>query len=242
MHQNIFVGKTDVGCKRSNNEDQYLINPEYDFCAAADGMGGAAAGEVASLIFTETASEILADNFDRSQNEVTFRVKKVFSNANEKIQVHVKENPDDDGMGCTADLLALYDKSFILGHVGDSRTYLLRRGELKQITMDHTLVQQQVDAGIIPPGNIKTHPLRNIILRAIGHKKELQLDVVRGNIFPDDLFLLCSDGLVDMISDEQIKDILCSDININEKASELIESAKAAGGEDNITVVLALIN
>lgn len=241
MHQKIFAGKTDIGCKRSNNEDQYLINPDYDFCAAADGMGGAAAGEIASLIFTDTASEILADNFNRSKNEVLFRVKKAFINANEKIQAHIKKNPDHVGMGCTAELLALYEKSFILGHVGDSRTYLLRKGELKQITHDHTLVQQQVDAGIIPPGNIKTHPLRNIILRAIGHKKELELDIVRGNIFPDDLFLLCSDGLIDMISDEQIKDIICSDIDINEKAAELIECSKTAGGEDNITVVLVLV-
>lgn len=241
MYQNIFAGKTDIGCKRSNNEDQYVINPEYDFCVAADGMGGAAAGEIASLIFTDTASEILADDFNRSKNEVLFRVKKVFSDANEKIQEHIKKNPDHEGMGCTAELLAFYDKSFILGHVGDSRTYLLRRGELKPITQDHTLVQQQVDAGIIPPGNIKTHPLRNIILRAIGHKKELNLDVSRGNIFPDDIFLLCSDGLVDMISDDQIKDILCSDIDINEKTTELIECSKIAGGEDNITAVLVLV-
>ncbi len=241
MHRNIFAGKTDIGCKRSNNEDQYVINPEYNFCAAADGMGGAAAGEIASLIFTETASEILADNFTKSENEVLFRVKKVFSNANEKIRENIKKNPAHEGMGCTAELLVFYDCSFILGHVGDSRTYLLRRGELKQITQDHTLVQQQVDAGIIPPANIKTHPLRNVILRAIGHNKELHLDVIRGNMFPDDLFLLCSDGLVDMIGDGQIRDILCSDIDINEKTTELIESSKKAGGEDNITVVLALV-
>ena len=241
MHHYIFAGKTDVGCKRSNNEDQYVVNPEYNFCAAADGMGGAAAGEIASLIFIDTASEILADNFNRSENEVLFHVKKVFSNANEKIQTHIEKNPDHDGMGCTAELLTFYDKRFILGHVGDSRTYLLRRGELKQITQDHTLVQQQVDAGIIPQSNVKTHPLRNVILRAIGHKKELQIDIARGNIFPGDLFLLCSDGLIDMINDDQIKDILCSDIDINEKAAELIESSKAAGGDDNITVVMALV-
>jgi serine/threonine protein phosphatase PrpC len=241
MHHYLFAGKTDIGNKRSNNEDQYLLNPEYDFCAAADGMGGAAAGEIASLFFTDTASKIMVDNFNRSENEVLLRVKKVFINANEKILEHVENIPDHEGMGCTAELLAFYDKSFILGHVGDSRTYLLRRGELKQITKDHTLVQQQLEAGIIPPGNVKTHPLRNIILRAVGQKKELYLDILKGSIFNDDIFLLCSDGLTDMIDDAQIKEILCSDVAIDKKATELIEHSKTAGGEDNITAVLVFI-
>ncbi|MGD9159862.1 MAG: Stp1/IreP family PP2C-type Ser/Thr phosphatase [Desulfobacteraceae bacterium] len=241
MYQYIYSGKTDIGCKRSNNEDQYVVNPEYNFCAAADGMGGAAAGEIASLIFTDTASEILVDNFNRSENEILFRVKKVFSNANEKIREHIKKNPDHEGMGCTAELLTFYNNSFISGHVGDSRTYLLRRGELKQITRDHTLVQQQVDAGIIPASNIKTHPLRNIILRAIGHQKDLQLDVTRGKIFPDDLFLLCSDGLTDMLNTNRIEEIIRSDTDIDIKATELIEQSKKAGGDDNITVVLVSV-
>lgn len=241
MHQYIFAGKTDIGCKRSNNEDQYVINPEFYFCAAADGMGGAAAGEIASSIFVDTASEILTNKFSRTENEVIFHVKKVFITVNETMLTHVEKNPDHEGMGCTAELLTFHDTGFILGHVGDSRTYLLRKGQLKQITKDHTLVQQQVDTGIIPPRNVKNHPLRNIILRAVGQKKELTLDVLRGNIFPGDIFLLCSDGLTDMIDDEQIKDVLNSSRDITDKVANLIEHSKTAGGHDNITAVLALV-
>ena len=241
MYQRIFAGLTDIGCKRSNNEDQYTISPENYFCLAADGMGGAAAGEIASLIFADTASEIFSENFERTEEEVVFRIKKVFSFANEKILEHINKNPDHEGMGCTAELLAFYDKGFVLGHIGDSRSYLLRKGSLRQITQDHTLVQQQVEAGIISPEKIRNHPLRNIIIRALGQNKELSIDVLRGNIFPDDMFLLCSDGLTDMIDDDQIKDILLSDVDIDKKADELIGRSKTAGGEDNITAVLALI-
>ena len=241
MNQYIFAGKTDIGCKRSNNEDQYVINPEYGFCGMADGMGGAAAGEIASLIFADTASEILADNFSPTENEVSFFIKKVFITVNEKILEHIKKNPDHEGMGCTAELLAFHNNGFVLGHVGDSRTYLIRNGQLKQITKDHTLVQQQVDTGIIPPSNKKNHPLRNIILRAIGQKKELSIDIIRGKIFSGDMFLLCSDGLTDMIDDDQIEEIIGSDADIDIKATELIEQSKKAGGDDNITVVIVSI-
>jgi protein phosphatase len=125
--------------------------------------------------------------------------------------------------------------------MGDSRTYRLRKGKFEQLTQDHTLVQQQLEEGLISEDQIRQHPLRNIIYRAVGIKQELYLDLIIGKTVAQDIFLLCSDGLTDMIMDDQIEDILCLDSEIHQKVEELIEKAKAAGGNDNITVVLAAI-
>ena len=241
MHQKIFFGKTDTGLKRKNNEDVFVVSSELDFCLAADGMGGAAAGEIASKIFADTTQEIFTGNTDFSQKEVLYRIQKAFRDANEKILEHVIQNTSHKGMGCTAELLAFSDEGFIVGHIGDSRTYRLRKGHLEQLTQDHTIVQQQFEDGLISSDQIKQHPLRNVIFRAVGIKEELALDLIFGKIFAEDMFLLCSDGLTDMIPDEQIREILCSDSDIPHKAEELIETAKVAGGTDNITVVLAAI-
>ncbi|MBN2516426.1 MAG: Stp1/IreP family PP2C-type Ser/Thr phosphatase [Deltaproteobacteria bacterium] len=241
MYQKIFSGKTDVGLKRENNEDAFIVSPEMDFCLAADGMGGAAAGELASRIFVDTALEIFSKNTNHSEEQILFLIQKAFSFANEKILEHVTKNPEHEGMGCTAELLAFSDDGFVLGHVGDSRTYRVRNGFLEQLTEDHTLVQQQLDEGLIAHENVRNHPLRHVILRAIGLTHELTLDLVQGKIAPGDLFLLCSDGLTDMVPNDQIRDILNSDVDINQKAGKMIEAAKTAGGDDNITVVLAAI-
>jgi protein phosphatase len=241
MPQEIFCGKTDIGLRRSNNEDAFIISPELGFCLAADGMGGAAAGELASKIFADTVLEIFADSTDQSEKEILYRVKKAFSFANEKILDDATQNPNHEGMGCTAELLAFFEDGFALGHVGDSRTYRFRSGQLRQLTQDHTIVQQQIEEGLISSENIRNHPLRNVILRALGQERELALDLLRGKILPGDLFLLCSDGLTDMVQDDQIQEILSSDTDIHRKADKLVESAKAAGGKDNITVVLVAI-
>ena len=241
MPQKVFAGKTDTGLKRENNEDAFSLNPELDFCLAADGMGGAAAGEIASSVFAEAALEIFSNNTSRSEKEILYRVHKAYSHANQKILEHVAHHPDHQGMGCTAELLALFEQGFILGHVGDSRTYRLRNGQLKQLTQDHTLVQQQLQEGLISADQIKHHPMRNLILRAVGINEELTIDLLKGKTGPGDIYLLCSDGLTDMISDDQIQDILGTDNHIHRKVEELIETANAAGGYDNITVVLVAI-
>ncbi len=241
MHQKIFFGKTDIGLKRKNNEDVFVVSPELDFCLTADGMGGAAAGELASKIFADTTQGIFTGNSDRSQKEVLYRIQEAFRAANAKILENVIQNTSHKGMGCTAELLAFSDEGFIVGHIGDSRTYRLRKGHLEQLTQDHTIVQQQFEEGLISSDQIKQHPLRNVIFRAVGIKEELALDLIIGKIFAEDLFLLCSDGLTDMIPDEQIREILCSDSDIPRKAEELIETAKVAGGIDNITVALSAI-
>jgi len=151
---------------------------------------------------------------------------------------HVAEHPGHHGMGCTAELLVFSGDCYILGHVGDSRTYLLREGELRQITKDHSLVQQQVDQGLISAAEAKHHPMKNVVLRALGADIELSLDLSRGRIFPGDLFLLCSDGLTDMLEDAAIREALASRRSLADKVESLIEGAKSAGGRDNVTAVL----
>ena len=242
MPQKTYTGKTDIGLKRENNEDAFVISPELNFCLAADGMGGAAAGEVASMIFAETVKEIFAGNTDSSEQEIKQRVQNAFKSANKKILEDIIQNPDHRGMGCTAELLAFSEKGFVLGHIGDSRTYRLRNRQLKQLTQDHTLVQQQIDEGLLSPDGAKDHPLRNVIFRAVGISREISMDLIRGDTHSEDLFLLCSDGLTDMVRDDQIQTILCSEAKIDRKAEALIETAKIAGGDDNITVVLAAID
>ena len=241
MFQKIFSGKTDIGLKRQNNEDAFVISSELDFCLAADGRGGAAAGELASRIFAESILEIFKENTGSSEEDVLNRVQKSFLFANKRILEHVTQHPDHTGMGCAAELLVFSDTGFVLGHIGDSRTYRLRNGQLHQLTQDHTLVQQQVDDGLISPDKAKNHPLRNVILRAVGLNEQLALDLIRGQIISGDLFLLCSDGLTDMIQDDQIQEILNRDIDMHGKVDKLIETAKAAGGDDNVTVVMSAV-
>lgn len=233
-----FMGKTDVGLKRTNNEDAFVIRPDLGFCAAADGMGGAAAGEVASSIFVDTAAEVFAD---RSAGMPSDQVKKTFNLANRRILDHTAVHPDHEGMGCTAEVLAVSGDEIIIGHIGDSRTYRLRNGELKQLTTDHSLVQDQVSQGIITPEEAKKHPMRNVILRAVGTKDAVELDVLTGKGHPGDIFLLCSDGLSDMIDDGEILRCMSTGQDLSSMADRLIEKAKAAGGKDNVTVVLAQI-
>ncbi len=236
-----FVGKSDVGLKRTNNEDAFVVKPELRFCLAADGMGGAAAGELASRIFAETAIKVFAGSGDQTEKEALSLVKKSFASANKRILDHVERNKSHEGMGCTAELLVFYNSGYALGHIGDSRTYRFRQGAMKQLTQDHSFVQDQINQGLISVEEAKNHHLRNVILRAVGVSDKLSLDILKGKILQGDLFLLCSDGLTDMVVDSKIQQILSSPISLPQKVDRLIETAKSAGGNDNITVVLAEI-
>jgi serine/threonine protein phosphatase PrpC len=236
-----FAGKSDVGLKRKNNEDAFVVSPEFDFCLAADGMGGAAAGELASRFFAETATEVFSGSDSRTERETVDLVQKIFRLANKRILDHIAQNIQHKGMGCTAELVAFSHEGFVLGHIGDSRTYRLRDGQLKQLTQDHSLVQGQIDQGLITPAEARNHRLRNVILRAVGVTDNLALDLLNGKIFTGDLFLLCSDGLTNMVEDVVIHQVLSSEIALAQRADKLIELANAAGGVDNVTVVLSEI-
>ena len=137
-------GKTDAGLVRPNNEDTFLAKPELGFCLVADGMGGYAAGELASQIFSETALEVFSNDNDQSENKTFEKVQKTFHFANERILKHTQENPNHYGMGCTAEFIAFHQHGFVLGHTGDSRTYLNRGSQLKLLTKDHSFVQIQI--------------------------------------------------------------------------------------------------
>lgn len=237
-----YTGKTDAGLKRKNNEDAFAISREMGFCALADGMGGAAAGEIASRIFVDTVTDVFSGGRSVSGDEVNSLVQNAFTSANKKILDHVLEYPEHRGMGCTAEILAFSDQGFVLGHMGDSRTYRLRGHEFKQLTKDHSLVQEQLDQGIITKEQAQSHQQRNIILRAVGISQSPQLDIIRGKALPGDIFLLCSDGLTDMIRDEQVLAVLVSGTEQEKMAGDLIEFAKQAGGKDNVTVVIAGIS
>ena len=239
MNRIISFGKSDRGLKRPNNEDAFFIKVELGFNVLADGMGGAAAGELASQIFTETALELLSRSPPESGDQSLQLLQKSYELANERILDHVKNQTEDQGMGCTAELLLLFNNKFALGHVGDSRTYLYRKGQLRQLTRDHSLVQDQVDQGLITFQEARTHRLRHVILRAVGTTDTLAVDCISGNTLPGDLFLLSSDGLTDMVEDATIQEVLALPIRIDEKVERLIDSAKAAGGHDNITVILS---
>jgi len=237
-----FSGKTNVGLKRSTNEDVFVIEGQRGFCLVADGLGGAAAGDLASRFFAEATVEVFRKAADLYEENVVMRIQESFRMAHDKIRYHVSKNPLHNGMGCTAELLAFSDQGFIVGHLGDSRTYRFRNGHLKQLTHDHSLVQDQIDKGLIGEEKAKRHPLRNVILKAVGIDEDLALDLIRGRTYPEDQFLLCSDGLTDMVDDVDIGNVFNSPLPADKKVDRLIDLALSGGGKDNITVVLIDIN
>jgi len=233
-----FYGKTDTGLIRKRNEDAFIVRPDLSFGAVADGMGGEQKGEVASRIFVETALEVFSGSSTISGEEELSRiVQRAFGVANERILAWAGKNKVEK-MGCTAELIAFCGPAYVLGHVGDSRTYSLRRGQLKQLTRDHSLVQEQLDQGVVTPAQAQKSRWRNVILRAVGTEDSLAVDLLKGTITPGDLFLLCSDGLTNMVEDVVIQDIMTGPLAPESKVDRLIEMAKRAGGQDNITAVL----
>jgi protein phosphatase len=240
MSRFLLFGQTDQGLRRKRNEDTILVNEAKGFCLVADGIGGTAAGDIASRLFADTAQDIFSAAPDTEQMKYQ-SVQQAFLTANDRILDYAQRNPGCEGMGCTAELLAFTNSRFILGHIGDSRTYRLRNGELKQLTADHTLVQEQLDQGLITREEASHHSFKNVILRAVGIKKNPALDILRGKTLPGDLFLLCSDGLTDMVTDPVIKSHLISGTSIEQRIGHLIEQANSNGGKDNISVVMAQI-
>jgi len=233
-------GKSDPGRKRSRNEDAFLLKPESGLFAVADGMGGEEGGELASRIFVETARELFPGPPFPSEEECHRSVQKAFALANERILEEARKRQYRK-MGCTAELMAFHPTGFVLGHVGDSRAYLLRKGELRQLTRDHSLVQEQVDEGLITMEEARWHSLRNVILRAVGIEETLAVDLLRSKGQAGDFFLLCSDGLTSMVEEGEIRKILHRPLSLEEKTDLLIREANSAGGADNITVVLCEI-
>jgi protein phosphatase len=233
-------GATDIGLRRSKNEDAYVVRADRGLLALADGMGGAAAGEVASRMLIDTALEVCAGP-PASEEQAVASVREAFRLANERVLTYASHDPRYKDMGCTAEVLLFHPEGFVLGHVGDSRTYLFRQRRLRQLTRDHSLVQEQVEQGLLTQSQARSHSLRNVILRAVGVRDSLAVDIARGKVACGDIFLLSSDGLHDLVEDKVIEDTLALATAVPTKAGELVQAAKTAGGHDNITVVLCEI-
>lgn len=234
------ISVSDRGLIRPNNEDSALENLETGLFAVADGMGGHAAGEVASRMAVEALRAADDAGLDGDGDGVEGLLL-AFSTANGEIRRRSHAEPDKRGMGTTLTVLRFESREEGTGaivHIGDSRAYRLRDGRLEQLTKDHTWVQERVDAGVLTPEQARAHPYSSILTRVLGTDEPLAPDVVTVEARPGDLYLLCSDGLSGMVPDADLERILNESDDLGELADLLIQAAKAGGGFDNITAVL----
>ncbi len=225
-----FGSRTDVGCVREHNEDSLVVAPPlYVVC---DGMGGHAAGEVAS----EIAVNVIADRAPATPDAAALG--QAVEEANLAIIQAAREGVGRAGMGCTCTAAILENERLIVAQVGDSRAYLLHGGTLQQITRDHSLMADFIEAGQITPEEARVHPQRSVITRALGSDPRTQPDLFEINVNTGDRLLICSDGLTSMIEDYEIEDILNRTPDPQIAASKLVNAAIAAGGHDNVTVIV----
>jgi len=247
-------GLTDVGRKRKHNEDAFALDEVEGLFIVADGMGGHAAGEVAAKITVETIGEFIAATRQKEEatwpfkynHELAFnsnRLAIAIEKANERVMSAVAAQPWLKGMGTTVVAGLLNEKVLSLAHVGDSRAYLFRNGELTRLTDDHSWVHEQVSAGILTEDEAKTHPLKNVVTRALGGGPSVSPDLREMAFLKGDAFLFCSDGLTTMLSDEEIRDSVAADSKKDAQSlcENLVAIANDKGGVDNITVVFVRI-
>jgi PPM family protein phosphatase len=236
------AGRSDVGIIRSGNEDSYLMLPDRGIFLVADGMGGHAAGEVASEMAVRLVARELGSLKGLSDDQVADRMRVAIRAANGAIFQRTLTEHDKRGMGTTVTALVLYDTRFLIGQVGDSRAYLLRDHTLIQLTKDHSYVQEQVDAGYLTPEQARAHPYSNVITRCVGANNEVMPDIYVGTVKSQDLFLLASDGLTGMLEDHQLAELLASRRIPQEQVDELITEANRHGGLDNITAIVVRVD
>lgn len=244
------AGLTDVGMRRDHNEDSYCANPEYNLFIVCDGMGGHAAGEVASRIAVDTVEKFtLATGndeditwpfeYDETLSLNANRIRTAIRLANQNLIAHIQERKEFKGMGTTIVCSIINGSEASLGNVGDSRIYLLRGGEIKQMTRDHSWIDEQLKQGILTPEEARKHPLRNVITRALGSKEDVVVDVIDTQLIDGDTLLMCSDGLTGMLEDPEIRDIVAANgSDLQGACKALVEQANANGGDDNVTVIL----
>ena len=225
--------RTDVGLVRQQNEDAAWFDEDLSIFAVADGMGGHLAGEVASAMAIEAVRKIAHCGFKPGVTAL----REMVSKGHQAIYSHASRNPQCAGMGTTLSVLWHSGNYAYIAHVGDSRIYRLREGELEQITQDHSLVEELIRAGVITREEARTHPRRNVITRALGTRGENVPDLLAADVRPGDLWLLCSDGLTGMVEDEVICSVL-REYPLEQAADKLVELALKAGGSDNVTLVL----
>ncbi len=240
---------SDVGVKRNHNEDSFLINPTLGLFVVADGMGGHAGGETASRVAVTTIEQEVVEARERKPQAFAAQatleqtpLAEVMRDALEAACAAVfhaaRATPGLEGMGTTATALLVQNGLVLAGHVGDSRFYMMRDDEIQQISEDHSLVQEQVKAGILTPDQAKTSRFKNIITRSIGFEEDVLVDVLGVALLPGDRMLLCSDGLSNLVEDYEMREIFRTR-PLDDVPVTLINLANARGGDDNITVVVA---
>lgn len=242
-------GATHVGRQRQHNEDSFLVSDDAKLFLVADGMGGHAAGEIASKIAVDSISEFILHTkeddgtwphaYDEHYSRATNRLMAAVRLANTRVLEAMRKDARLRGMGTTVVACLADDERISVAHVGDSRAYLVRGNKLSRITNDHSWVFEQVQAGMLTEAEAEKHPLRNVITRALGGALQVSPDAAEIDAQPGDVYLLCSDGLTGMVPEEEILRVVTVNLSDIEKAcQELIDAANEHGGLDNITAVL----
>ena len=247
-----MAGVSDVGLKRNHNEDSIGSDANIGLAVLADGMGGYRAGEVASAV----AINVMMDELRKAVSKGalaepdeetgytngTLVVRRAMAKANGVIYQTAQSQPQCKGMGTTLITVLFYDNRVTVGHVGDSRLYRLRNDEFEQLTVDHSLVQELTDKGFYSPEEAKRSIQKNLVTRAMGVESEVRSDLHEEDVLPGDIYLLCSDGLTDMVEDRQIHLTLNKySANLEQASQHLIHLANQNGGTDNISVIVARV-
>lgn len=242
------AGGTDVGCVRKHNEDSFMSDPDLGLFVVADGLGGHAAGEVASRIVVETVARFVGETLEKDRTwpveyDPTLsydgnRLKVALLLSDQAIAEDIRRNPERETMGSTVVAGLVHGSQLTLAHVGDSRAYILNEEGIHQVTRDHSWVAEQVANGILTPSEARVHPFRNVITQALGNGGDLEVEVQGLALSKSDRLLLCSDGLSGMVGDSQIWDIVRQAENPQHAVESLISAARDQGGEDNITAIL----
>ena len=244
-------GLSDVGLTRAHNEDYFEIDPHHKLYVVADGMGGHSHGEVAAQIAVNAIREFIARSADRDTTwpfgmeadlaRHSNLLKMAVRIAHDHVLRAISRDGSLYGMGTTVVGLHLDGETAAVAHVGDSRAYRLRNARFEQLTQDHTWVNEQVVAGFLSKEQARSHPLKNVVTRALGGESDVNVDIKEYEVQAGDIFLLCSDGLTGMLSDNDIRDRLLAGRSLHEICRSLINDSNARGGIDNVTVVLLAV-
>lgn len=231
---------SEIGCVRKNNEDANLLLPEYGVYGVADGMGGHLAGEVAARTALEELRNGALEFKEAEDQELETCVKAVLTRANRKVFESSTRNPANEGMGTTLTVLAFREQQVVIAHVGDSRAYLWRGKSLTQLTDDHSLVGELVRLGQISPEEAETHPQRHVLVRAIGAARDIEVDSQVAEWKPGDVFLLCTDGFSNVISDQELVEELLKPSSWEEHLEQMKQLILERGAPDNFTAVCCI--
>ncbi len=238
-----IYAQTDIGLIRQENQDAFYIseeNDEYKLCILADGMGGYTGGEIASRLACMSVAKYIKENFDKEKEyikeELMSLIKQAMEYSNKIVYEKSREKKELEQMGTTLEVCLIYNNRAYIGHIGDSRIYRIRQNIMRKITVDHSYVQKLVKDGTITKEEAINHPKKNMLMKALGCEEKVEPDIMVKGFYFKDIILMCSDGLTNMIAEQEIYNIIVQDV---ENATDnLIKKAKELGGRDNITVII----